>query len=336
MATSAPSPLSRQAQSGLLARLRATAAKRWSTWVDRRHPQGLSTELVQHNIYILPTRAGLFYGVLLLALLVGSINYQLNLGYLLTFMLAGVGVMSMHVTHGNLRGVMLAVQEPESAFAGQQARLRVTLTATKKHRYGISIQCGKSGHASLVDIEPGVPTQHDIAVPALTRGLHDVDRLTVETRFPLGIWRAWTYWRPAAQLLVYPAPEHPAPPLPEREAIAAGNRDTAHRQGTSGEFDGVRAYRPGDALKRVVWKKFAKADELVSRDDIALVKSMLVLDLANTHTAGIETQLSRLTSWVLTCDKHELPFELRLSGMVLPCGAGHAHKHAALKLLALY
>jgi uncharacterized protein (DUF58 family) len=338
MPSASPPPITRQEAlvPSLVARINAKLSARWRAWIDSRHDHGLSTRLVQKNIYILPTRAGLLYAVLLIALLIGSINYQLNLGYLLTFMLAGVGVMSMHVTHGNLRGVTLAVQEPEPAFAGQQAKLRLTLTAPDKHRYGISVQCGASGHVSLVDIEPGVPTQHDIAVAAPKRGLHDLDRLTIQTRFPLGIWRAWTYWRPALQLLVYPAPEHPAPPLPELVAVPAGNRDAAHRQGTSGEFDGVRAYRAGDALKRVVWKKFAKADELVSRDDVALVKSMLVLDLADTPAASLELQLSRLTSWVLTCDKHDLPFELRLHSTVLPCGSGHTHKHAALKLLALY
>jgi hypothetical protein len=62
-------------------------------------------ELTQRNVYIVPTRAGWMLGATLLVLLVASINYQLNLGYLLTFLLAGSVAVGMHVCHATLRGL---------------------------------------------------------------------------------------------------------------------------------------------------------------------------------------------------------------------------------------
>ena len=56
-------------------------------------------------------------GATLLVLLVASINYQLNLGYLLTFLLAGSAVVGMHVCHGTLRGMTLHLIAPNASYS---------------------------------------------------------------------------------------------------------------------------------------------------------------------------------------------------------------------------
>src|SRR6195952_4191835 len=88
-------------RSTLGARFRA----RFQKWVNSRQPRTDTLLLTQRNVYILPTRAGWMFAVTLVVLLLASINYQLNLGYVLTFLLAGSGVVSMHITHGTLRDV---------------------------------------------------------------------------------------------------------------------------------------------------------------------------------------------------------------------------------------
>jgi uncharacterized protein (DUF58 family) len=312
----------------------------YEAWSDKRHADGLSTTLAHRNVYILPTKAGFVYAALLLVLLIGSINYQLNLGYLLTFMLAGVGAMSMHITHNNLRGLTLALAPPEPTFAASPGRLKLVLTALKAHRYGISLWCAGELLPVQTDVEPGAPSQVTLSFPCPTRGLYPVPRITLETRFPLGLWRAWSHWRPTAtlgaQILVYPTPESPAKPLPSAKPVAMGGEASAHRQSVGGEFDGVRAYRAGDALKRLVWKKYAKSDELVSRDDMALVQSMLVLDFADAGALDTEARLSRLTAWVLACERSDLPFTLQLPTNRVECDHSTTHTHVALRELSLY
>ena len=318
----------------------ARVQRYYEAWADRRHSDGLSTTLEHRNVYILPTQAGFVYAGLLLTLLVSSINYQLNLGYLLTFMLSGVGVMSMHITHNNLRGVVLALAPPEPTYEGSAGRLKLVLTAPKKHRFGISLWCAGELLPVATDVEPGAPSSVTLSFPCLTRGLHAVPRISLETRFPLGLWRAWSHWRPSAamgaRIMVYPKPESPAKPLPNAAPAASGGDASAHRQSVGGEFDGVRAYRAGDTLKRLVWKKYAKSDELVSRDDMALVKSMLVLDFNDAGGADTELRLSRLTAWVLACERQDLPFTLQLPQGRVECDHSQTHTHAALHELALY
>ena len=157
--------------------------------------------------------------------------------------------------------------------------------------------------------------------------------MTAETRFPLGSFRVWTVWRPAAQVLVYPTPEPLPPPLPAGEPRAGGAASVRLQGGV--EFDGVRAYRRGDPLKLVVWKKAAKADELVSRDTEQAQRHELWLDFAHAGTgAATEQRLSRLTAWVLQADRIGVDYGLRLPAQQVTPGSGEAHKRRCLEALA--
>jgi uncharacterized protein (DUF58 family) len=283
---------------------------RFQRWFEARLPLRDSTVLTQRNVYILPTGPGFMLGATLLVLLVASINFQLNLGYVLTFLLTGSAVVAMHVCHSTLRGMTMTLIAPEDHFAGANVTIGVNLLSQRRSvRYGIGLAVLGTQHWSW-------------------------------TRFPLGTFRVWTVWRPAAQVLVYPAPELHPPPLPPGEA-RAGGQATVQRQST-GEFDGVRAYRRGDPLKLVVWKKAAKTDELVSRDAQQVQRFELWLDLAHTGIGGamaggaaLEQAVSRLCAWVLLADKQGLHYGVRLVGQEIAPGSGEAHRRNCLQALAL-
>ena len=85
---------------------------RLRAWWLARVPLADTLALTQGNVYILPTRAGWMLAATLAVLLVASINYQLNLGYLLTFLLAGCAAAGMVVGHGTLRGLTLHLPPP--------------------------------------------------------------------------------------------------------------------------------------------------------------------------------------------------------------------------------
>ncbi len=284
----------------------------------------------------------------LLVLLIASINYQLNLGYLLTFMLAGAAVVGMHVTHGNLRGItmnLIAGREDSvranssmgHIFAGSVAQVEVRLSHTRKSlRPSVGLALLDAAHAphwAWTDVPAqGSSTVH-VAFKAERRGLHRVPVMQAETRYPLGTFRVWAVWRPQSEVLVYPAPEPHAPPLPPGEPRAGGSG--AARVQQSGEFDGVRAYQRGDPLKLVVWKKAAKSDELVSRDTQQSQRYELWLDYASCSPTAHEAKLSRLTAWVIAADKLGSDYGMRIPGREIKPSSGEAHKRACLEALAL-
>jgi uncharacterized protein (DUF58 family) len=189
----------------------------------------------------------------------------------------------------------------------------------------------------------GGATVH-VAFQPQHRGLHPIPALTAETRFPLGTFRVWTVWRPAAKVLVYPQPEARPPPLPPGEPRTGGAPRT--HPANSGEQDGVRAYRRGDPLKLVVWKKAAKSNELVSRDTQQTQGLELWLDQAHTGLPAssgsaigdptLERSLSRLCAWVLAAERQGLVYGLRVGAQQIGPGSGEAHRRHCLEALALH
>lgn len=312
-------------------------AERVRTYFENRLPRSDSWTLGQGNIYILPTRAGWAYAVTLIVMLLASINYQLNLGYGLTFLLCGAGLVAMQQTHANLRRLTLRVKSPQPVFAGDRAQLEVQISSPSRERHGIGLGLYRGGHKGMAWID--VPAQGAgsarLAFVPERRGLHPLPTLMAETNFPLGLFKAWTVWRPAGQALVYPRPETPAVGLPAAQAVPGGTQQAQVRSG--GEFDGVRAYRRGDPLRQVVWKKVGKSGEMVSRDTTSSASRELWLDLQQAAgLADAELRLSRLSAWVLAAERVGASFGLRLPGVELPCAAGEAQRRAALEALALW
>ena len=323
---------------------------RFRAWFENRLPMTDHVTLTQRTVYILPTRPGLMLAVTLLTLLVASINYQLNLGYLLTFLLTGSALVGMHVCHGTLRGLAMHLLAPSANYAGAMAAFDIKLSNERRsirHGIGLSVlsptvKSTKQDHWSWADVPAQGSSTVQVAFKPERRGLHRLPTLTAETRFPLGTFRVWTVWRPAAQVLVYPTPEANPPSLPPGEPRSGGATHIAQAQ-TSAEFDGVRAYRRGDPLKLVVWKKAAKADENDSRESGGLVvrdtqqaqRHELWLDFAQAGAGGKEQKLSRLCAWVLAAEKLALDYGLRLPALEIKPASGEAHKRQCLEALAL-
>lgn len=312
-----------------LGRLRTHLAN----WLNARQPLTDTLVLAERNIYVLPTRAGVMLAATLLVLLVASINYQLNLGYLLTFLLAGSAVVGLYVGHATLRGLTLHLGPPQAHFAGTAGVLEVQLASTRRTpRYAVGLRVRGSRNWAWADVPAQGSATVQLGLPPMPRGLHPAPTLIVETRFPLGTFRAWSVWRPAAQVMVYPAPEQRPPPLPPGQP-RAGETGIASPQ-SSGEFDGVRAWRRGDPLRLVVWKKLARADELVSRDTRQARHHDLWLDYAQAGALDTEARLSRLCAWVQAAERLGLDYGLRLPRLELPPACGARHQRQCLEALA--
>ena len=326
--------------------------RRFQRWFESRLPFTDQIVLTQRNVYILPTRPGLMLGLTLLVLLVASINYQLNLGYLLTFLLAGSALVGMHVCHATLRGLAMYLVAPKDLFARAVAIIDIKLTNTRgsvRHGIGLGVLNrpdvdgqGSQTHWTWTDVPAQGSCTVQIAFTPQRRGRQCLPTLTAETGFPLGTFRVWTVWRPAVQIVVYPMPELHPPPLPPGEPRQGGAALSTQTQ-SSGEFDGVRAYRRGDPSKLIVWKKAAKADELVRSESGGLVvrdteqaqRHELWLDIARAGNADTEHRLSRLCAWVLQAEKFGIDYGLRLPALEIKPSSGEAHRRNCLEALAL-
>lgn len=332
--------------------------QRWAGWWEARLPRRDQLSLTQRNLYILPSRAGLSFAVVVMVLLLASINEQINLGYALAFLLAGAGMAALYQTHGNLQGVNLRLLGLHSVHAGQVLRLPVSLGNPNRRlgRFDVQISIDVRGAPGApasatapqhVDLQPGSESSVEVDVPTAQRGWLSVPRLTIETRYPLGLFRAWAYWRPETRVLVWPALDPqapPLPPLPGQDSAEAQARAMAREADMP---DGLRDHRRGDPLRWVAWKKSTRAlangGQLVSREPTGgrSPDRWLDYDLSpGLHGLGLEARLSRLTTWLLQAEDdmsaHGTAYGLRLPGLTLSCGGGAHHLRQCLDALAVW
>ena len=212
---------------GLLAR-----HPRVSEWLyGFRTPEHGTVVLIHRRVYIVPSRLGWFFAGTLLILLVGSINYALSLGFALTFLLAGMGLVGMVHTTRNLVRMAVSAGRTSAVFAGESAQFCLYLDGRAAFdRPAILVRHLASGAQLVLDVPGGAIAEALLAVPAARRGWLPLGRVMLETRFPLGLFRAWSYVEPEARCLVYPRPERSALPRPSGEAAAGALRSAASTQ----------------------------------------------------------------------------------------------------------
>lgn len=328
----------------MLAALQHQLFHRFGRWLFQlRDAEPGETFLSQRRVFIVPTKAGWGFGAMLLVLFVASVNYSLSLGFAFTFLMGACAVIDMHLTFRNLAHLYLRAGRARSTFAGDEAQFEVHLINRRKHaRYAIWIGFID---ADLPELEQAVdvPVQSSadvtLTVLARERGWLKIPRIRLQTRFPLGLFRAWSYWKPDAAVLVYPQAEQHAPPLPiSQEASPEGQGQL----GQEDDFAGIRAYQAGDTMRRLAWRQIARLDSdaggtLVTKHFEGGSTGRILLDLrALPHGMELEAKLSRLTRWVLEAEAQGMPYAFRLGHVALDAGLGPVHQEACLKALALY
>lgn len=297
--------------------------------------------LRQRRVFIVPSRAGLGFGALLLLLFIGAINYNLGLGFALTFFSVGCALVDMVLTSRNLAGLHLAPGRSAPVFAGQEAYFDLHLiNRSGRDRFAVQIDFLHLESARHVaDIAAGNSTPVALGALGQRRGWMSAPRVRLTTRFPLGLFRAWCYWQPDLRVLVYPAPEQDGPPLPLNTGEGAGEPG-----GHAGDqdFAGIRSYQPGDPLRRMAWRQIARLDPslggpLLSKHFEGGAAAGLTLDFgALPRHLDTEQKLSRMVRWVLDAEQRELPYAMTLENQHFPASIGAAHGAACLQALALH
>lgn len=308
----------------------------FKNWLFRlRGPEPAPIVLVQRRVFVLPTRAGVVFGVCLLLMLIGSINYGLSMGFGLTFLLAGVGIVAILHTFRNLARLEITPLRCDPVFAGEAAHFTLELRNRRGDgRYAL-VLLPAAGAALTLDVPGAGSAVVTLAVPSRRRGHLRLGRVTLETRYPLGLVRAWSYIEPDMQCLVYPAPERLLAPLPQAEGEGQGFLRQS-RPG-SDDFAGLRGHQPADSPRHIAWKAVAHEAPLLTKQFSGSGAAVLWLDWSTLPaTLDAEARLSRLTRWVIEAQRDGAYYGLRLPGRNLPPASGDPHLRACLQALALY
>ncbi len=319
---------------GFKPKLTRAASRRIRRWARKR--QGMDptvTRLRPGRVYILPTGVGLVFGLMVFAMLLGSMNYNNNLSFVLTFLLGGIGFVAMHQCQRNLVGLELHFAGVEPVFAGQAAQFCVAITNHSRNaRHGIRIYSDDSV-SEMQDLEPGESKIFVIAVHTEKRGRVPLERFGVRTMYPFELFRSWAWLHMDLHGLVYPRPADHAPPPPPTQT-AHGHRQ--HDARGEEDFAGLRKYHEGDSPRHVAWKAFARSGQLLSKQFAGADTSSQWFDFAEIPAEDVEERLSILTAWIISADRTREDYGLRIPGAEFPPAHGEAHRRQCLEALALF
>ncbi|MGD8345909.1 MAG: DUF58 domain-containing protein [Lysobacterales bacterium] len=297
----------------------------------RRGITALPHTLEYRHIYVMPTRFGFWFGVLLTLTLVGGLNFNNNMTLMLGFLLSSIAMLTALLAYRNMAGLTVHGIIAKPVFAGEIAKFRVMLRNEDDHnRFAVTAftdegrDCGDIGPQSTRALE--VPQQTAL------RGWMEMDPFQLENRFPLGLFRAWSVVVPRTRCLVYPEPATNAPELPRTGRGDQG----ATRRGEGDDFHGLREYKPGDPLRQIAWRTSARHEKLYSRQMENPSEESCELNWYLMGGGDSEKKLSILTAWVLRAERLQIPYNLEMPGAALPADLGEEHRDACLEILALF
>lgn len=289
--------------------------------------------LTHRRVYILPTRQGFAFALLLLIMLLGSINYSNSLGYFLTFLLASLIQVTIFHTYSNLLKLSFGPAICKPVFAGDNANFIVQVNnLNHKARFSIAAFTQQK-IPSMSDIKENSISTITIKHVFDKRGLVPLPRFTIESRFPLGLFRAWTHIQFNQDQLVYPKPSlHGQLPY-KNSGSSLGKKQL--NIGTE-DFKGLRSYVEGDPLQHLHWKSFARHQTLQTKEFSSTTSDDLWLNYSDTNATNIESKLSQLTLWVLLAEREGLNYGLCLPNITINPEQSQNHLKQCLKQLALY
>ena len=296
-------------------------------------PENGPVQLDRSRIFILPSSTGLLFAAVLLVMLLGAINYANNMGYMFTFLLGSMALVSILHSYRNLAQLQFATGRAGPVFAGERAAFEILVSNTSgRPRYVIELELPDETPV-CVDVAAGQTTHVTLYRASRRRGRLSPGRIRISSLYPLSLFRTWAYVELDMNCMVYPQPG-PARSIPPH-AVYRPNQAGDKGRGVD-DFAGFRPYRPGDSPRHLFWKTAARDQALLVKQFGGDRADEVWLDWDDLPELPVEERLGQLCRWVLDADREQLRYGLRLPGTEQPISSGPAQRTRCLELLALF
>jgi uncharacterized protein (DUF58 family) len=307
--------------------------QKFNTWVERRIPASNSTSFKHRQTFILPTNYGYYLLLICILMLIAAINYQNSMAFILTFTLIAIGHNALIYTYRNITGLTVTAIRAEPVFAGQILSIPLKLYDPMRDHFAVGIGTDKAVQ-KLVDIPMNDMVIDAIEVPVTKRGWYQPERFYIATSYPLGLLRAWSWFRFTQRYLVYPKPVVP----PSIDKRGEGSEPANSHQVKAGDEDfyGLRSYREGDAKHKIHWRAYARELGLHTMEFSEPETESVIFDFDKLPSESVELRLSWLTYLILRAEGEGASFGLKLPSQSITLGSGDAHLTQCLKALALF
>ena len=299
----------------------------------------------RHNkIFIIPTRYGLYFIVIVFILFLISLSYGHSLAFTTTFVFVALVMTSAHFTNYNLAGVdIIAVHPPADTFEGGEARIKVTLrNTTKKHRFDLFLKVSDYGECDAFTLAPGETSSHELSLKGLERGEYEIKRITVATSFPFGLFYAWKFWYEKQSFYIFPeiTQDNIELPKPLSNSKERGDHEGNPEIGAE-EFFGHQNYDVGMPLRAIDWKAYARGKGLllkkfIEQSDVNYIINRNDFLSPKKEIRDKETILKNLTELVLSVHGTGASYALVMNEEQPQFGKGRGFCQENLKRLAKF
>lgn len=315
----------------MLASLMRPVTDFFERWATSRRPKGTFIELNQSKIFIFPTAAGWSFLLLCIVIFLVGTNYQNNLIQTVSFFLISLGILSIHYTYLNLSGLQIKILRGFNCYAEDQAEFHLQLGSTSRRNYQGLMFSWKEGGVRSAEVNSGESQDLHLYARTYKRGRFVPGPLLVETRFPFGLLRAWSWMEPEIEVLVYPKP------LKVREPQFNTNQGDGEQTGKEDfgeDFSGLEDYQPGDSTRRIAWKQFAQGRGLLTKKYIGSRDKKIWLSLEEWPDLSTEQKLSGICYWAQQFEHQNIDYGLLLPNTTLAPNSGPRHLEQIMIALA--
>ena len=306
---------------------------RWRKWLAKRIPASKQVVLNQKRVFILPTGMGAGYLATTFLLFIAGVNYNNTLVMCLSFLMVSLFVVTIVQTFANLSGLIIIAGKTQPSFAGGESQFEIIL-ARSGNRQHHAILCQwhdfLSAPRSLTDNERA-PVK--MLLPTDKRGLFRPKRLKLQSDYPLGLCRAWTWIDLDMSAWVYPKPLSYESSFQRTRSEQEGDTVAVD---ASDDFFGLRNYSEGDSLATVDWKAFARHNKLYTKVYQGHQSASTWLRWEDLPEPNVEKKLSYLCYLVLEHSKTNVDYGLQLPNVSNPPGSGKEHELQCLLALAKF
>ncbi len=201
---------------------------------------------------------------------------------------------------------------------------------------------GKIFSAPVPDLLPGASSAVNMKIFPLKRGTLQFTGLTITCPDPLGLFNGISYITLSDSVVILPKRYSlPEIRLGGKRMYQSGGVALTSSVGDSEEFISLRDYRPGDPLKRIHWKSWAKTGKPVVKQFQGefFVRHALILDTFQQpeYSDSFEEAVSLAASFALSVQTEESLLDLMFVGPKAYCftsGRGLGHVDRTLEILA--
>ncbi len=306
-------------------------------FILKRKQDSFPVIILSKRLYIFPNGFGLFFLFILLVMLAGSVNYHNNLGYMMSFLLGGIYLMSFHLTHRNLRGLKISDVEIKPVFAGDDLVIAVSVYNPDMVRNNVVFEVDGFGEYNAQNVEKGYSV-YKIRVKTEKRGITRIRDISISSDYPIGLTRTWTYIIPEnLEIIIYPRPivANESPFV----SIESGNENGGSEKSKTGadDFSELKNYILGDPIQRIAWKSLSKGHGLMTKYfEGSSAPIAFIVDWKLLSNDSNEKKLGKIAHLIIDSEKKNKRYGLTLPGKTIAPSRGASHMHECLRILAGY